>query len=66
MQKEQEQQRADRIRAFQAELKTLEREKILTLSEDQRRLLAAYHYKLLSSIADDPKETTRASGKKRS
>ena len=50
MQKEQAQERCERIRAFQAELKTLEREKVLTLSEDQRRRLAEYHYKLINSL----------------
>ena len=53
MHKEQAQERSDRIRAFQAELKTLEREKVLTLSEDQRRHLAEYHYKLLRTMAGE-------------
>lgn len=47
MHKEQAQERSDRIRAFQAELKMLERENMLILSEDQRRVLAEYHDKLL-------------------
>jgi Predicted membrane protein (DUF2157) len=50
MHKEQAQQRADRIRAFQAELITLEQEKILSLPDDQRRRLFGYHDEMLRSL----------------
>ncbi len=51
MHKEQAQQRADRIRAFQAELMTLEQEKILSLPGDQRRRLLEYHDEMLRGLA---------------
>ncbi len=51
MHKEQAQQRADRIRAFQAELTTLEKEKILSLPQDQRRHLFEYHDDMLRLLA---------------
>jgi uncharacterized membrane protein len=51
MHKDQAQQRADRIRAFQDELQLLERENILALPADQRRRLFAYHDKMLRSLA---------------
>ena len=51
MHKEQAQQRADRIRAFQEELAALEKERILLLPEDQRRRLFSYHDEVLRSLA---------------
>jgi uncharacterized membrane protein len=49
--KEQAQERVDRIRAFQDELKLLEQDRILALPEDQRRRLLAYHDEVLRSLA---------------
>lgn len=51
MHKEQAQERADRIRAFQEELALLEQDSILVLQEDQRRRLFAYHDEVLRSLA---------------
>jgi uncharacterized membrane protein len=51
MHKEQAQQRADRIRAFQEELAILEQEKILSLPKDQRSRLVEYHDEILRSFA---------------
>lgn len=45
------QSRVDRIVAFQDELKTLEQEEVLALSESQHSALAAYHEKLLARLA---------------
>jgi len=51
MNKEQAQQRADRVRAFRDELDQLEREQVITLSSDQRDRLRAYHGGLLRDLA---------------
>jgi uncharacterized membrane protein len=53
MRKEQAQTRADRIRSFQGELTELEREGVVTLSDDQRRRLMEHHERLLRSLAKD-------------
>jgi uncharacterized membrane protein len=45
------QQRADEIRAFQAEIQRLERDGVLALSADQRRALAEHHGGLLAGYA---------------
>jgi uncharacterized membrane protein len=47
------QQRADDIRIFQRELKRLEREKVLSLSEDQERALADHYHRLLAQYTQD-------------
>ena len=51
MNKEQAQQRADRIRAFRDELDQLEREQVIALSGDQRDRLRAHHDGLLRDLA---------------
>lgn len=51
MQKDQAQQRADRIRAFGEELETLEQEGILILEEQQKALLFQHHQSLLSQFS---------------
>lgn len=45
------QKRVDGIRAFRTELETVEREGALTLSEEQRKGLRAYHDRILASLA---------------
>jgi uncharacterized membrane protein len=59
----QAQQRADEIRAFQAELARLEAAEVLVLSETQRPALADYHQSLLATYASayDIDRDTRAS-----
>ena len=49
--KSEAQERADAIRVFQAELTRLEDDRVLSLTEEQKRALASYHSKLLSSYA---------------
>jgi uncharacterized membrane protein len=51
MQKEQAQRRADRIRAFRAELAQLEGEGVLVLGEAERGRLEAHHGALLADLA---------------
>lgn len=59
----QAQQRADEIRAFQAELARLEAEEVLALGATQRQALADYHQSLLATYANayDIDRDTRAS-----
>jgi uncharacterized membrane protein len=45
------QRRADQIGYFQAELKTIENEKIVTLEETQRLAIATYHERLLAQLS---------------
>ena len=45
------QQRADRIRAFRAELGALDAEGVVALTDDQRAALGTYHDQLLSRLA---------------
>src|SRR6267143_757895 len=45
------QQRADAVRTFQRELELLERERVLVLSDEQRRALATHHGNLLAEYA---------------
>lgn len=45
------QRRGDRIQAFRAELEQVEAEGVLTLSDEQRARLAAYHGGLLNDLA---------------
>jgi uncharacterized membrane protein len=66
MHKEQAQQRADRIRAFQEELALLEKDKVLALPEDQRRRLFAYHDEVLRSLAGQYDVDTTAGQKQMS
>ncbi len=66
MHKEQAQQRADRIRAFQEELTSLERDAIVVLPEDQRRRLFAYHDEVLRSLAGQYDVDTTAGQKQMS
>ena len=47
------QQRADDIRIFQRELDRLEREKVLSLSGEQKRALTEHHERLLSQYTQD-------------
>ena len=47
------QQRADRIKAFDAELAELARDGVLDLSDDQRRAIDEHHRQLLSRYSDD-------------
>lgn len=51
MQKQQAQQRADRIRSFTQELETLEHEDILVLDESQKLRLAEYHQTMLARFS---------------
>ncbi|ABA88588.1 hypothetical protein Pcar_1339 [Syntrophotalea carbinolica DSM 2380] len=51
MQKEQAQQRADRIRAFRQELETLEDEDVLVLDESQKLRLEAHHQTMLARFS---------------
>ena len=46
------QRRADQIRSFQAELKLIEDEKIISLDESQRTAIASFHEKLLSHLSE--------------
>jgi len=46
------QRRADQIRSFQAELKVIEDEKVISLDESQRTAIASYHEKLLSNLSE--------------
>jgi uncharacterized membrane protein len=46
------QRRADQIRSFQAELKLIEDEKVISLDESQRTAIASYHEKLLSHLSE--------------
>jgi uncharacterized membrane protein len=46
------QRRADQIRSFQAELKLIEDEKVISLDESQRTVIASYHEKLLSNLSE--------------
>jgi uncharacterized membrane protein len=50
--KEESQKRADRVRAFRAELDQLEHEQIVVLSENQRQSVKAYHDQLLADLAE--------------
>jgi hypothetical protein len=52
MGKEEAQKRADRIRAFREELRQLEQEQVIALSNDQRGSVAKHHDKLLAQLAD--------------
>ncbi len=52
MNKREAQLRVDRVRAFQEELAAVEREGILTLSEEQRAPLVAHHGRLLHELAE--------------
>ena len=47
------QQRADDIRIFQRELDRLEREKVLSLSGEQKQALVGHHERLLSQYTRD-------------
>lgn len=47
----QAQERVDRIAAFRAELAELERERALTLTEDQRARLAVHHEEVLATLS---------------
>jgi uncharacterized membrane protein len=49
--KSEAQERADAIRVFRDELSRLEDEGVFSLSDEQKRALASYHTKLLSSYA---------------
>lgn len=53
MDKEQAQSRADRIRAFQAELRSLEQEGVVALPADLRHRIEEYHASLLSRFSYD-------------
>ena len=53
MDKQQAQARADRIRAFQQELETLQGEGVLSLPADTRTALASHHGALLRALAAD-------------
>jgi uncharacterized membrane protein len=46
------QRRADQIRSFQAELRLIEDEKIISLDEGQRTAIASYHEKLLLHLSE--------------
>jgi uncharacterized membrane protein len=52
MNKEEAQRRADRVRAFQEELATVESEGIISLSDGQRATLAAHHGQLLRQLSE--------------
>jgi hypothetical protein len=52
MNKEEAQQRADRVRAFQEELATIEREGVIALTESQRSALAVHHGQLLRDLLE--------------
>ena len=45
------QQRADEIRIFEAELKRLQQDGVVTLTEEQRRAIAQHHATLLAQYA---------------
>ena len=53
MNKDEAQQRADRIRAFRAELAEAEREQALMLTAEQRARLQSYHDQFLHKLAGD-------------
>ena len=53
MNKNEAQERADRIRAFREELAQAETEKILVLTPDQGAQLTSYHNRLLDKLAGD-------------
>ena len=53
MNKNEAQKRADRIRAFRAELAEVEREQVIALTPDQRAGLTLYHDGLLRELAGD-------------
>lgn len=46
------QKRADRIDFFKEELKTLEQEAVLELSDSQKTAISGYHNRLLSQFSD--------------
>lgn len=46
------QKRVDQIGSFQAELKIIEQENIVSLDENQRSAIANYHEKLIAQLAD--------------
>jgi len=46
------QQRADQIRAFQTELELIEREKVISLDENQHTAITTYHEKFLAQLSD--------------
>jgi hypothetical protein len=50
--KSEAQQRADHIRAFQRELEELERDHIVALTDEQRRVIREHHEALLGSLAE--------------
>lgn len=50
--REQAQQRADRIRAFQQELAQLQAEQVVSLAPEQRSAISHYHQRLLSHYAN--------------
>jgi uncharacterized membrane protein len=50
--KEDAQKRADQIGQFNAELKTLEDNDVLTLNEEQKESVSNYHQKLLAGLSD--------------
>jgi hypothetical protein len=51
MDKSEAQARADRIASFTSELGTLEHDGVLSLTADQRRVLANYHQQILSTLS---------------
>jgi len=50
--KEEAQQRADQVRAFRAELEALARDGVVAMGADQAASVAAYHERLLASMAE--------------
>jgi uncharacterized membrane protein len=46
------QERADQVRAFERELASLEHERVVVLTDDQRRAIRGHHQALLSTLAD--------------
>jgi hypothetical protein len=46
------QERADQIRAFERELQSLEHERVVALTEEQRRAIRGHHEALLTTLAD--------------
>lgn len=53
MNKDEAQKRADRIRAFRAELAEAEADKVLVLTSDQRAQLTLFHNQLLQKLSGD-------------
>lgn len=51
MDKSEAQARVDRIASFTSELAVLERDGVVSLTDDQRRLLAGYHQNVLSTLS---------------